>query len=140
MEVRLFRNSDAQQVVDLWEQCGLLRPWNDPLMDIERKVRVGDELFLVGEEGGTVVATAMGGYDGHRGWVYYLAVKPDARSHGLGRKIMEDLEQRLLAIGCPKIDLMVRDSNDQAIGFYKAIGYSVDPVVVLSKRLIPDEK
>jgi ribosomal protein S18 acetylase RimI-like enzyme len=96
------------------------------------------ELFLVGEEGGAVVATAMAGYDGHRGWINYLAVSPDARGKGHGRAVMDEVERRLLAMGCPKLNLQVRADNETALGFYRAIGYDVDVVTSLGKRLIPD--
>ena len=129
---------DAGAVVELWGLCSLLRSWNDPHKDIERKIAVAPDLFLVGEADDRIVATAMGGYDGHRGSVYYLAVHPDHREGGLGREIMRELEQRLTRIGCPKINIMVREGNEDVIKFYGRIGYRHDPVVVLGNRLIKD--
>lgn len=141
MLIRAFTEGDTDEVVALWRSCGLVRPWNDPHRDIARKLRVQPELFLVGcAEGaaGGVVATAMGGYDGHRGWVYYVAVAPEAQGSGLGRALMQHLETLLVELGCPKINLQVRHGNEQALGFYRALGYDVDGAASVGKRLIPD--
>jgi ribosomal protein S18 acetylase RimI-like enzyme len=138
MRIRTFGPADTERVIALWEACGLIRPWNDPRKDIERKLRVQPELFLVGERDGRLVASGMGGYDGHRGWVYYLAVDPAERGGGLGRALMDELERRMLALGCPKINLLVRDDNTAALGFYDALGYTRDASASLGKRLIPD--
>ena len=126
---------DEAAVIDLWDRCGLLRPWNDPKRDIQRKLLVNPELFLVGLVENVVVATAMAGYEGHRGWINYLAVSPDCQRQGLGRAIMEAAEQCLRAIGCPKINLQVRTGNQQAIDFYLQLGFKIDDVVSLGKRL-----
>jgi ribosomal protein S18 acetylase RimI-like enzyme len=139
MDIRPFEEPDRAQVVSLWERCGLIVRWNDPDADIDRKKQVQPELFLVGEEGGSVVSTAMGGYDGHRGWVFYLAVDPDRRRRGLGREIMERLEELLRERGCPKINLEVRRSNLDVVRFYERIGYRDNDVVGLGKRLIDDQ-
>jgi len=139
MQIRPFNETDRIQVVSLWGRCGLIVPWNDPHADIDRKLRIQPELFLVGEIDGAVVATAMGGYDGHRGWVFYLAVDPRRRRRGLGRMIMERLERLLLERGCPKINLEVRRSNLDVMRFYERIGYRDNDVVGLGKRLIEDE-
>jgi len=136
MTVRAFVPADEDQVVDLWRRCGLTRPWNDPHADIARKRTTQPELFLVLELDGVVAA--MGGYDGHRGWVNYLAVAPDRRHQGLGRVLMTELEQLLAARGCPKLNLQVRADNAAAIAFYTGLGYGRDDVVSLGKRLIDD--
>ena len=138
MHIRPFQDVDGSAVIALWRRCGLLVPHNDPVRDIQRKVTVGRELFLVGELKGEIIAAAMGGYEGHRGWVNYLAVAPKLCGQGLGRAIMAELEQQLLMLGCPKINLQVRNSNAEAIAFYQALGYQVDDVTSLGKRLIPD--
>lgn len=138
MQIREFQPTDQEAVIALWIRCGLTRPWNNPHADIERKLAVAPDLFLVGEIDGSIVASVMGGYEGHRGWINYLAVDPSMQRRGLGRQMMEAAEARLQARGCPKINLQVRDTNEQATGFYRAIGYAVDPVVSFGKRLIVD--
>ena len=139
MNIRSFHPSDTEPVITLWQACGLVKPWNDPHKDIERKLAVLPELFLIGEsEKGTIIGSAMGGYEGHRGWVNYLAVHPDQQGNGYGRILMEALEEKLIALGCPKINLQVRETNLDVIHFYEAIGYKIDRVVSLGKRLIPD--
>lgn len=138
MDIRPFAPADEDAVVALWERCGLTRPWNDPRKDVRRKLRVQPELFLVGTAGGEIVASVMAGYDGHRGWIYYLAVAPDRRRRGYGRAIVAEAERLLRAAGCPKINLQVRTSNREVIEFYRRLGYAADEVVSLGKRLEHD--
>ena len=138
MRIRQFALPDETAVIALWQRCELTRPWNDPQKDIRRKLTVQPELFLVGELGGRLVATVMAGYDGHRGWVNYLAVAPEHRKSGFGRTLMRHVEALLEARGCPKLNLQVRTSNGAVLDFYRAIGYSVDDTVSLGKRLIHD--
>ncbi|WP_439693765.1 GNAT family acetyltransferase [Curtobacterium sp. SP.BCo] len=136
---RAFTPADTESVVALWEACGLVRPWNDPRRDIARKLTVQPELFLVAEdEHGEVVGAGMAGFDGHRGWVNYLAVRPDLQGGGLGRAFMAEFERLLTDLGCPKLNLQVRAGNEQVIGFYESLGYADDRTVSLGKRLIPD--
>ena len=116
----------------------MTRRWNDPRKDIERKLRVQPELFLVAELEAKVVGTAMAGYDGHRGWVYYFGVAPDARRNGIGAALMAEVERRLAELGCPKINLQVRTGNVDAIEFYRAIGFAPDDVSSMGKRLVQD--
>ena len=113
-------------------------PWNDPGKDIYRKLSVQRELFLVGTVGSKLVGTVMAGCDGHRGWINYLAVATDCQKMGLGRRLMDEAEARLREMGCPKINLQVRNSNAGVIGFYWSIGYSVDDVVSIGKHLEDD--
>ena len=136
---RAFREADADAVVALWNACGLLRPWNDPRKDIARKLAVQRDLFLVGCEGGAIVATAMAGYDGHRGWIYYFAVAPSHRRRGVGRALLAEVESRLRAIGCAKINLQVRGDNAEAIAFWQRLGFGRDDTTSLGKRLERDE-
>ena len=138
MRIRPFARSDTGAVVRLWEATGLTRPWNDPRRDIERKLTVQPELFLVGEVDGCVVASAMAGYDGHRGWVYYLAVHPDHQRRGHGGQILQAVEERLLALGCPKVNMQVRRGNDAQVARAAAWGYAPDRATGLGKRLIAD--
>jgi ribosomal protein S18 acetylase RimI-like enzyme len=139
MEIRPFEDADEARVIEIWRACGLLRPWNDPRKDIARKLQVQRELFLVGVEGGAVVATAMAGYEGHRGWVNYLAVDPAHRRHGLARVLMAEVEARLRAQGCPKINLQIRHDNHDARAFYERLGFTEDAVVSYGKRLEHDD-
>ncbi len=137
--IRAFRAEETDAVVALWERCGLTRAWNDPRKDIERKLRMQPELFLVADQDGAVIGSAMAGYDGHRGWVYYLAVEPALQGRGIGRLLMDEVERLLLELGCPKINLLVRSTNEQALAFYERLGYRPDASSSLGKRLIPDD-
>ena len=139
MHIREFADTDADEVVALWEAAGLVRPWNDPRRDIERKKTVQRDLFLVAVDGDSILGAGMAGYDGHRGWVNYLAVRPDARQVGIGRALMAEFESRLLALGCPKVNLQVRAGNDEVLAFYARLGYTEDAAVSLGKRLIVDD-
>jgi ribosomal protein S18 acetylase RimI-like enzyme len=139
MQIRPFQESDEPAVIALWEACGLTRSWNDPRKDIARKLAVQREGFLVGTHDGRVIASVMAGYEGHRGWVNYLAVAPDARLRGCGRQLMAEVERLLLAAGCPKINLQIRTSNTAVIEFYRRLGYAQDDVVSFGRRLVSDE-
>ncbi len=137
--IRPYDPADEDAVVALWRRCELLRPWNDPRRDVARKLTVQRELFLLAVEGDAVLGSVMAGYDGHRGWVNYLAVDPDARGRGIGRALMWRAERGLVDLGCPKVNLQVRATNAAAIGFYRRLGYLDDDVVSLGKRLLRDE-
>ncbi len=139
MRIRPFTEADTDDVVALWTTTGLVRPWNDPRADIRRKLRVQPELFLVAAEGTQLLGTIMGGYDGHRGSVYYLAVDPARRREGIGRALLTEIERLLTDLGCPKLSLLVRSDNLGVLGFYRGLGYGEDQVVSLGKRLLLDE-
>ena len=139
VRIREYRADDEEAVVSLWVACELTRPWNDPRRDIARKLADSPELLLVGEQDGRVVGTVMAGYDGHRGWINYLAVGPAWQRRGLGRALMDAADERLAALGCAKINLQVRDENEAARGFYEAIGYRLEPIVSFGKRLVSDD-
>lgn len=138
MHIRAYEEADQDQVVALWHACGLTRPWNDPYKDIARKLTVQRELFLVGVVEGAVAATAMAGFDGHRGWVNYLAVAPALQGRGHGAALMKAVEERFLQAGCPKVNLLVRSTNTAVLAFYRRLGYVQDEAIPLGKRLIPD--
>ena len=138
MEIRPFKSDDEESVIALWRRCDLIRPWNDPHRDIERKLRVRPEWFLVGILDREIVATVMAGYEGHRGWLNYLAVTPEFQRRGFARTIVVEAERLLLEAGCPKINLQIRTSNHGVIEFYRRLGYSVDDVVSMGKRLEHD--
>ena len=139
LEFRTYRPADEADVIEVWRQCGLLRPWNHPAADIARKYADSPDLFFVAARDGAPVATCMAGYDGHRGWIYYLAVLPELQRQGIAAHLVAMAETGLARLGCPKIDLMVRDDNRPAIDFYQRLGYDRDPVTVLSKRLLEDD-
>jgi ribosomal protein S18 acetylase RimI-like enzyme len=138
MTIRPFADADTDAVIALWECCGLVRPWNDPRKDIARKLRVQPDMFLVGESDGRVVATVMAGYEGHRGWINYLAVEPGLRRGGLARALMDEAERRLRALGCAKVNLQVRRGNRDVVAFYTRLGYTEDDVIGMGKRLEVD--
>lgn len=138
--IRSYQDGDRKDVIQLWHNCNLVVPWNNPESDIERKLKVNPDLFLVGLIEGKLIATAMGGYEGHRGWINYLAVSPQIRRKGIGRKMVEEVEVKLRMLGCPKINVQIRSSNQDVIEFYGNIGFSVDDVVSMGKRLIDDLK
>ena len=141
MEIRPYSESDEAAVAALWRKVFPGSPaWNHPETDIQRKLSVQRELFLVALADGELVGTAMGGYDGHRGWVYYVAVSRRYRRRGIGTALMQRVEEELLRLGCPKINLQVRASNQEVVAFYEQLGYEVEERVSMGKRLMePDE-
>ena len=138
MKIRSFKESDRQAVILLWDQCNLTTPQNNPSLDIDRKLKVDPDLFLVGIFNHQVIATVMGGYEGHRGWVNYLAVSPEHQRKGYGQAVMLAVEKLLVSKGCPKINLQVRASNKKIMAFYCSIGYGDDSVIGLGKRFEDD--
>jgi len=138
MKIQPYSPKYQDAVITLWQKCNLTRSNNNPQEDIQRKLKVNPELFLIGLLDGQVVATVMGGYEGHRGWVNYLGVDPEYRHKGYARQLMHALEEMLLERGCPKLNLQVLADNRDAMLFYERIGYKRDEVVSMGKRLIPD--
>jgi ribosomal protein S18 acetylase RimI-like enzyme len=136
--IRPFTPHDEVAVIALWDRCGLLWPANDPHEDIARKMKVNPELFLVAHTEGQLVGTVMAGYEGHRGWINYLAADPSHQRGGLGRRLMAEAEARLKALGCPKVNLQVRTTNQAVRDFYQRLGYRKDEVISFGKRLIED--
>ncbi|HEY5711261.1 MAG TPA: GNAT family acetyltransferase [Allosphingosinicella sp.] len=126
---------DAGAVIALWEACGLTRPWNDPVADFARAIEGPTSTILLLRDGDGIAASVMVGFDGHRGWVYYLAVAPERRRAGLGRAMMDAAEAWLRERGAPKLQLMVRADNSHAIGFYKSLGLEPQKVVTLGRFL-----
>lgn len=140
MHIRPYQMSDGEAVIQLWNDCGLVVPWNDPQRDIQRKLEVQADMFLVGCSEAQIISTIMAGYDGHRGWINYLAVHPSYQRTGVGSRMVQEAERRLRAAGCPKLNLQVRSANIGVIQFYQRLGYKVDDVVSLGKRLERDER
>ena len=139
MEIRPFHCDDENAVVQLWADCGLVVPWNNPHRDVARKSKVQGDMFLVAISDNQLIASVMVGYDGHRGWINYLAVHPNHQRAGIGRCMMHEAEKHLRAAGCPKINLQVRRSNLKVIQFYRDIGFLEDDVASFGKRLEYDE-
>ena len=136
-EVRPYRESDEEAVIGLWNTVFPdPSPWNDPTTVIAKKLSTQRELFLVGQLGGKLVGTVMGGYDGHRGWVYLVAVAPEHQRSGFGRRLMAEVESRLVGYGCAKLNLQVRAENQEVINFYLSTGYAVEDRISMGKRLL----
>ena len=135
MEIRPCSRTELDKVAALWRRCGLTRPWNDPGRDFERALDAPDADVLGGYDGAELIASVMVGFDGHRGWVYYLAVEPARQRQRLGREMMAAAGRWLEARGAPKIQLMVREENAAALGFYAALGFERQPVVTLGRWL-----
>jgi ribosomal protein S18 acetylase RimI-like enzyme len=138
MNIKPYHPDNQQAVINLWQACNLVVAWNDPIKDIQRKMLVDPDLFLIGELSEDIVAAVMGGYEGHRGWINYLAVSPEHQRKGYARAMMQQVEALILQKGSPKINLQVRSNNIDVIQFYQAIGYDIENAVGLGKRLIPD--
>jgi methionyl-tRNA formyltransferase len=136
--IRNCQPKDQEAVIALWKKCGLVVPWNHPKLDFDRKLQFGDKLFLLANIKGLIVGSVMGGYDGHRGSINYVAVHPDYRGRGIGRKLMENLGDKLLKAGCPRLKLAVRQNDVSTIDFFKAIGFVVDDVITMGWRLKDD--
>lgn len=135
-EIRTYRENDEAAVAALWREVFPDAPaHNVPEEDIRRKFAVQRDLFFLAVDGGDVVGTALAGYDGHRGWVHYVAVKPSRRRRGIGAALMKRVEEELAAAGCPKLNLQVRVSNRETVAFYEKLGYVVEERVSMGKRL-----
>jgi ribosomal protein S18 acetylase RimI-like enzyme len=135
MIIRAFELTDEPAVIDLWHHCELVRPQNDPTKDIRRKLNVQPGMFLIAKIENEIIGTVMAGYEGHRGWINYLAVSPQHRRQGIATALMQEAERILRLVGCPKINLQVRSTNRDVIEFYRQIGFAVDDVVSMGKRL-----
>lgn len=136
--IRSCTDGDLEAVVELWRVAGLTRPWNDARADFMRKRAVQPEMFLVHVDANVVVGTVMAGYDGHRGWLYYLATDPARRGEGIARGLITEAERLLTELGCPKVQLMVRPDNAEVVAFYDALGYEEGDILLLGKRTISD--
>uniref|UniRef100_UPI0035C97BFF GNAT family acetyltransferase n=1 Tax=uncultured Sphingomonas sp. TaxID=158754 RepID=UPI0035C97BFF len=134
-ETEIAGPPDAERVIALWQACGLTRPWNDPAADFALASGGEGAAILLIRDAGAVCGSVMVGFDGHRGWVYYLAVAPDRRGAGHGRALMAAAERWLRERGAPKLQLMVRGDNAAALGFYETLGFARQDVVVLGRFL-----
>lgn len=135
LELRPYQEQDEEQVINLWYRCSLVVPWNDPQQDIWLKLQVQPELFLVGLIETQVVATIMAGYEGHRGWLNYLAVAPEYQRQGIGQYMVEQATIKLKSMNCPKINIQIRAANAVVLQFYENLGFKIDDVISMGKRL-----
>jgi len=130
-----IQDADIAAVIELWQACGLTRPWNDPAADIALARRGPNATILVGRDGDAIAATVLAGHDGHRGWVYYVAVDPTHQKKGFGRAIMDAAEDWLRQAGIEKLQLLVRPGNEPVKAFYESIGYGEQPRLIFAKWL-----
>ena len=137
--IRPFKEGDEEALVSLWNMCKLTVPWNNPHKDIARKLKVQAELFLVGYLEDKLIASVMAGYDGHRGWINYFAVHPDFQARGYGKQLMDNVENRLRELGCPKINLQIREGNDKVLSYYQKLGFVEEKRINMGKRLEDDQ-
>ena len=137
--IRPFKEGDEEALVSLWNMCKLTVPWNNPYKDIARKLKVQAELFLVGYLEDKLIASVMAGYDGHRGWINYFAVHPDFQARGYGKQLMHNVENGLRELGCPKINLQIREGNDKVFTYYQKLGFVEEKRINMGKRLKDDQ-
>jgi len=137
--IRPFKEGDEEALVSLWKTCKLTVPWNNPYKDIARKLKVQAELFLVGYLDDKLIASVMAGYDGHRGWINYFAVHPDFQARGYGKQLMDNVEKGLRKLGCPKINLQIREGNDKVFSYYQKLGFVEEKRINMGKRLEDDK-
>ena len=137
--IRPFKEGDEEALVSLWNMCKLTVPWNNPYKDIARKLKVQAELFLVGYLEDKLIVSVMAGYDGHRGWINYFAVHPDFQAKGYGKQLMDNVENGLRELGCPKINLQIREENDMVLSYYQKLGFVEEKRITMGKRLEDDQ-
>jgi len=141
MVIRRYEGRDKEAIIDLWREVFAYEtPHNDPKISLEKKVAVDDGLLYVAEEGGTVIGTAMAGYDGHRGWIYSLAVRADRRGEGAGRRLVEVVIEELRSRGCVKVNLQITGANGGVVGFYEKLGFSVEDRISMGLKLLADTR
>ncbi|MEM6689904.1 MAG: GNAT family acetyltransferase [Planctomycetota bacterium] len=137
MQIRKYESTDREMVLTLWEQ--VFPNWtghNDPAASLDRKLLVADDLIFVAIDGELVVGTVLAGYDGHRGWIYSLAVSTSHRRRGIGTRLLLRAESALESLGCPKLNLQVRSDNDQVVAFYESLGFAIEQRISMGKRLV----
>ena len=137
--IRQFKEGDEEALVSLWNMCKLTVPWNNPYKDIARKLKAQAELFLVGYLEDKLIASVMAGYDGHRGWINYFAVHPDFQARGYGKQLMDNVEKGLRKLGCPKINLQIREGNDKVSSYYEKLGFVKEKRINMGKRIEDDQ-
>ena len=137
--IRPFKEGDEEALVSLWNICKLTTPWKNPYKDISRKLKVQPELFFVGFLEENLIASVMAGYDGHRGWINYFAIHPDFQERGYGKQLMDNVENKLRELGCPKINLQIREGNDKVLSYYQKLGFVEEKRINMAKRIENDQ-
>ena len=137
--IRPFQEGNEEALVSLWNICKLTVPWNNQYKDIARKLKVQAELFLVGYLEYKSIASVIAGYDRHRGWINYFAVHPDFQARGYGKQLMDNVENGLRELGCPKINLQIREGNDRVLSYYQKLGFVEENRINICKRLEDDQ-
>ena len=137
--IRPFKEGDEEALVSLWNMCKLTVPWNNPYKDIARKLKVQSDLFLMGYLEDKLIASIIAGYDGHRGWINYFAVHPDFQQRGYGKQLMDNVENKLRELGCPKINLQIREGNDKVFSYYQKLGFVEEKRINMGKRIENDQ-
>ena len=137
--IRPFKEGDEEALVSLWNMCKLTVPWNTAYKDIARKLKVQSDLFLMGYLEDKLIASIIAGYDGHRGWINYFAVHPDFQQRGYGKQLMDNVENKLRELGCPKINLQIREGNDKVLSYYQKLGFVEEKRINMGKRIENDQ-
>ena len=137
--IRPFQEGDKEALVSLWDICKLTVPWNNPYEDIARKLKVQAELFFVGYMEDKLIGSIMAGYDGHRGYINYFAVHPDFQARGYGKQLMDNVEKGLRELGCPKINLQIREGDDKVFSYYQKLGFVEEKRIIMGKKLEDDQ-
>ena len=137
--IRPFKEGDEEALVFLWNMCKLTVPWNNPYKDIARKLKVQAKLFLVGYLEDKLIASVMAGYDGHHGYINFFAVHPDFQARGYGKQLMDNVENGLRELGCPKINLQIREGNDKVFSYYQKLGFVEEKRINMGKRIEDDQ-
>ena len=137
--IRPFQEGDEEALVSLWNMCKLTVPWNNPYKDIARKLKVQAEYFLVGYLEDKLIASVMAGYDGHRGYINYFAVHPNFQARGYGKQLMDNIENGLRELGCPKINLQIREGDDKFSQYYQTLGFVEEKRINMGKRIENDQ-
>lgn len=133
--IRMATLNDIQQIIQIWEECKLTRPWNNPSDDIKNALETPTSTILLLCNENQIIGTVMVGYDGHRGWIYYLAVRMEYQKKGYGKRLVKEAEHWLKSKNVPKVNLMIRNTNEAVKGFYESIGYKDDEVITMAKWL-----
>ena len=139
-EINPFHPTDITDIINLWERCDLLRPWNNPKVDIETAQKTDACRIIVGKKDNSLIASVLVGFDGHRGWIYYQAVHPKHQGLGYGKILLQAAEDFLKSYDCQKVELMIRPENHTIRKFYEKLGYEVEDRTLMVRWLSSKSK